>query len=61
MRPVCRPPAFVLEKADNEGGFEEALEEGFNASDKRAVFLRAVSSGSCRNLRGCDSTTHDDG
>lgn len=55
---------FVLEKADNEAVFEEALKEegSFNASDstdKRAVFLRAVPSGSCRNLQECDSTVHN--
>lgn len=52
-------PAFVLEKADTEAVFEEALgeEKGINASDsteKRGVFLRSVSSGSCRHLQGCD-------
>ena len=52
-------PAFVFEKADSEAAFEGALEKekGLNALDsteKRAVFLRAASSGSCRNLQGCD-------
>lgn len=66
LREVCvlRSPAFVLE-ADNEAAFEEALKEAlkeeekkaFNASDssdKRAAFVFL------RNLRGCDSTAHDD-
>lgn len=58
-------PGFVLEKADNEAVFEEALKEEscFNASDctgKGAVLLRAMPSGSCRNLQGCDLTAHDD-
>lgn len=55
----------MLEKANNDTDFEEALKEEkcFNASDstdKRAVFLKAVPSGSSRNPQGCDLTTHDE-